>query len=1013
MNPSEDRVPADRYGRGQRNGPPPQHPQPGKSPSGGRPSLAPRRFSTPPDRSGQQQKPPPAGRRTGHPKPSYRQSAQQPGSARRYYVPPPPPPPPPPQPRRRGWGSTALLSLAIVVGLFLVAVCLMAAGYAAIAADLPAPEALRGRSASFMSTRIYDRNGNLLHEILDPGGGRRILVPLNEISPHLINATVATEDERFWQHPGVDPVAFIRAVYYNLSERRIVSGFSSIPQQLVRLVLLSPEERTQQTVSRKIREAVLASEVSRRYTKQEILEIYLNEINYGNLAYGIEAAAETYFGKSAGELDLAEAAFLAGLPQAPAYWDPYTNPEGAKQRQGVVLDLMAEAGYISRSEAEAAKAADLELQPPQLRVEAPHFVTWVQQLLEQKYGADVLYRSGLRVTTTLDSRLQAIAQQEARAHLEQLQDRHATNAALVAIKPDTGEIVAMLGSADFHDPEIDGQVNVALRLRQPGSSIKPVTYVTAFEKGWTPATLIWDVTTEFHDALGRPYVPKNYDGEEHGPVLVRAALARSLNIPAVKTLDFVGLPAMLDTAHRLGIESLNRPDYGLSLTLGGGDVTLLELTGAYAAFANGGQRLPPVAILRIEDSSGQVIEEYRQPAGEQVISPQHAYLITDILSDNAARAPAFGANNVLKLSRPAAAKTGTTDDWRDAWTVGYTPDLVAGVWVGNADNTAMKNVAGSRGAGPIWHNFMERALEGQPARQFARPEGIEAFEICVDGGALPTDACPPDRRRTEIFAAGQGPLGPEYGFHQFIRIDRSTEALAIEYCPADLVEERYYLVLPGEEGQRWAQQHNIPQPPQVTCPVHTGPADVQLFQPLPGETVSGEVLVVGRANMPGFDHYIVEYGEGQDPLGWGLVAGPVYAPVDGGLLATWDVSVLPNRDYTLRVVAFDQAGHGTEARTWVVVRNEEPTATVTPTATPTSTPTSTPTWTPTPPSTSTPLPTWTPTPTSTSTPTPTSTPTLSPTPTATPSPTDSPTATPSPTPTPTQLVETPEPDPTP
>jgi 1A family penicillin-binding protein len=989
MNPSDDRVPADRHGRGRRNGQPAQYPQPRISPNDSWSDPAPREFSVPPNRPGPQQEAPPPGRPLRRPTPSSHQPLQQPGYPSHYYVPPPPPPPPPPQPRRRGWGSTVLLSLAAVVGLFLLAICLMAAGYAAIAADLPAPEALQGRSASFMSTRIYDRNGNLLHEILDPGGGRRILVPYNEISPHLINATVATEDERFWQHPGVDPIAFIRAVYYNLSERRIVSGFSSIPQQLVRLVLLSPEERTQQTVSRKIREAVLASEVSRRYTKQEILEIYLNEINYGNLAYGIEAAAETYFGKSAGELDLAEAAFLAGLPQAPAYWDPYTNPEGAKRRQGVVLDLMVEAGYVSRSEAEAAKAKDMELQPPQLRVEAPHFVTWVQQLLEEKYGADVLYRSGLRVTTTLDSRLQTIAQQEARAHLEQLQDRHATNAALVAIKPDTGEILAMLGSADFYDAEIDGQVNVALRLRQPGSSIKPVTYVTAFEKGWTPATLIWDVTTEFQDALGRPYVPKNYDGEEHGPVLVREALARSLNIPAVKTLDFVGLPAMLDTAHRLGIESLNRPDYGLSLTLGGGDVTLLELTSAYATFANGGQRVPPVAILRIEDSSGQVIEEYRQPAGEQVISPQHAYLITDILSDNDARAPSFGANNVLKLSRPAAAKTGTTDDWRDAWTVGYTPDLVAGVWVGNADNTAMKNVAGSRGAGPIWHNFMESALEGQPARQFARPEGIEAFEICVDGGALPSEACPPDRRRTEIFAAGQGPLGPEYAFHQFVRVDRSTEALATEYCPADLIEERYYLVLPGEEGQRWAQQHNIPEPPQATCPVHTGPADVQLFQPLPGETVSGQVLVVGQANMPGFDHYVVEYGEGQDPIGWGLVAGPVYAPVDGGLLASWDASVLANRDYTLRVVAYDQAGHGVEARTWVLVRNEEPTATATTTATPT--------WTPTPPASSTPLPTWTPTPTFT--------------PTSTPSPTASPTATPSPTVTPTQPSPT-EPVPT-
>jgi 1A family penicillin-binding protein len=914
---------------------------------------------------------------------------QRPVGRPQYYVPPPPPPrspmPPPPEGPRKG--SSFFVSMLVVVSLFVIGLCIVAAAYAAIASDLPSPEALRGQSASFVSTQIYDRNGHLLHEIVDPSGGRRILVPFEQISPHLINATVATEDERFWQHPGVDPVAFVRAVWYNLQEQRIVSGFSSIPQQVARLVLLSPEERTQQTVKRKVREAVLASEISRRYTKEEILEIYLNEINYGNLAYGIEAAAETYFGKKAGELTLAEASLLAGLPQAPAYWDPYSNWEGAKRRQAVVLDLMVEAGYITQAEAETAKAAELNLSPLEFHVEAPHFVTWVQQLLEQKYGADVIYRSGLRVTTTLDSRLQDMAQEEVRAHLATLKDRHATNAAVVAMKPDTGEILAMLGSADFNNVEIDGQVNVALRLRQPGSSIKPVTYVTALEKGWTPATLIWDVKTEFRDALGRPYVPKNYDGQEHGPVLVRQALARSLNIPAVKTLEFVGLPAMLDTAHRLGIASLNRPDYGLSLTLGGGDVTLLEMVGAYGVFANDGKRVPPVTILRIEDAAGRVIEEYRAPVEEQVISPQHAYLITDILADNQARAPSFGQNSPLKLSRPAAAKTGTTDDWHDAWTLGYTPDLVAGVWVGNADNTEMRNVSGARGAAPIWHNFMERALVDQPARQFARPDGIEEFEISADAGSAPGEACPPDRRRTEIFAAGQGPLGPEYDFHQYVRVDVSTSALAGEYCPAHVVEERYYYVLPGEEGQRWAQEHNIPQPPDQLCPVHTGPADVALLQPLPGETVSDEVYVVGRANMPAFAYYVVEYGEGRDPIGWGPVAGPVYAPVESGLLAVWEVRTLENRDYTLRVVAYDQAGNGVEARTWVVVQNPTPTVTATPTWTPT--PSATPTWTPT----ATPTPTGTPRPTDTPTATATPSPTESPLPTDTPTPTPSPTET--------------------
>lgn len=901
--------------------------------------------------------------------------------------------------RRPNFATVLLTSILSLVFLFFVAICGLLAAYVAIASDLPSPDSLRGRTATFVSTRIYDRDGHLLYEIFDPNGGRRTLVPYEQISPYLIHATVATEDSRFWQHPGVDPIGILRAAFYNVQEKTIVSGASTIPQQLARLVLMSPEERTEISYRRKIREAVLASEISRRYSKQEILEIYVNEINYGSLAYGIGAASDTFFGKSPADLTLAEAALLAGLPQAPAYWDPYSDLAKAKTRQAVVLDLMAEEGYISQSEADAAKLEPLDLQPLSFDVEAPHFVIWVQQLLEQKYGVEVLYRSGLQVYTTLDWDLQALAEQEAQAHLATLRDRHATNASVVALKPGTGEILAMLGSADFYNAEIDGQVNVSLQLRQPGSSIKPVTYVTAFEKGWTPSTLIWDVTTEFKDGLGRSYVPKNYDGKEHGPVRVREALAQSLNIPAVKALDFVGLPAMLDTARRLGIESLNRPDYGLSLTLGGGDVTLLEMTGAYAVFANGGKRVPPVAILRIHDAAGNLLEEYQPPAGEQVISPQHAYLITDILSDNAARAPIFGRDNALKLSRPAAAKTGTTDDYHDSWTVGYTPELVIGVWVGNADNTEMVGVTGSRGAAPIWHNVMEKALADQPASQFARPEGIEEIVISADAGSLPSEVCPADRRRTEIFATGQGPLGPEFDFHQLVRIDRTTGARATEYCPADVIEERYFYVLPGPEGQKWAQDRGIPQPPSELCPVHTGPAQVALFQPLPGETVQEEVYVVGRANRPDFDHYIVEYGEGQDPLGWGLVAGPVYAPVDGGLLAVWDIRSLADRDYTLRVVVYDHLGNGIEARTWVWVQNPTPTWTPTPTLTPTPGATATlpPTLTPWP--TETPRPTDTPWPTDTPRPTETPRPTNTPKPTKTPwpSPTSEPTWTPLPT----------------
>ncbi|MGQ9625906.1 MAG: penicillin-binding protein 1C, partial [Anaerolineae bacterium] len=732
---------------------------------------------------------------------------------------------------RKGWKAVAgamllpalkvaVVALAFFAALFACFIAAIVLVYVSLAASLPEPQELLSRSSPFRSTRIYDRSGNLLYEILDPHGGRRIVMRLPQISPYLRQATIATEDKNFYRHSGVDPFSLARAVWQNLNAGEVVSGGSTIPQQLARLVFLSPEERMQRTIWRKVKEAFLAAEITRRYSKEALLEIYLNEIYYGNLAYGIEAAAQTYFGKRALDLTLAEAALLAGLPQSPSFYDPFTRPEAAKKRQKVVLNLMVREGYISPAEAQSAWEEELSYAPFRAEVRAPHFTGYVRQLLEEKYGSDVLYRSGFQVYTTLDLRMQAIAERVVREELTALAGKHVTNAALVALRPDTGEILAMVGSADFFNTAIGGQVNVALRPRQPGSAIKPITYLAAFEKGWTPATLIMDVETDFPDGANPPYKPVNYDGRFHGPVLVRTALGSSYNVPAVKTLQFVGLPAMLEMAHRLGIRSLNRPDYGLSLTLGGGEVTLLELTSAYAVLANGGRRVPPVAVLRLEDGSGHVIEEYRPPPGEQVISAQHAYLITDILADNEARTPAFGPNSVLRLSRPAAVKTGTTTDFRDAWTVGYTSGLVAGVWVGNSDNSPMQNVPGSRGAAPIWHNFMEEALAGTSPHNFPRPPGIETIEICADSGTRPSPACP--HRKMEIFAAGQGPFGPERDLHQFVKIDRSTGQLATLSCPPELVEERYYIVFPPEY-RRWAEENGYPQPPSELCTLHPGP----------------------------------------------------------------------------------------------------------------------------------------------------------------------------------------------
>jgi penicillin-binding protein 1C len=840
--------------------------------------------------------------------------------------------------------------------------------YASIARELPLPEELEARTASFASTEIYDREGNLLNEVFDPISGRRTRVPLEQVSPYFIQATIATEDANFYEHPGVDPVAYLRIIYHAVREREVIGG-STITQQLVKLTFLTPER----TIERKVKEGILAAEITRRYPKDTILEIYINEIPYGNLAVGIEAAAQTYFGKPAAALSIAESALLAGLPQAPSYFDPYSNlwePDGSpgpsKQRQGVVLGLMVKQGYLTAEEADAAWFEELRLTPPRYQLRAPHFVMYVRQLLEQEFGPEIVHKGGLRVYTSLDPRLQELAQRVARDQIDRLRGLNVTNSALVAIQPQTGEILAMLGSVDFHDPDIDGQVNVAMRSRQPGSAMKPLTYLATFEKDndwWTPATLIEDVRTEFPDGANPPYVPVNYDGQEHGWVTVRSALANSYNIPAVKALQHAGLPALRDIARRMGITTLTRSDYGLSLTLGGGEVTLLELTGAYATLANGGSRVPPVAILHVKTVGGEVLWEYTPPPGEQVISSQHAYLITSMLSDNDARTPAFGAGSPLLLARPAAAKTGTSDDFRDNWTVGYVPDLAVGVWTGNNDNSEMIDVSGVTGAAPIWHDFMEGALAGREVRDFPVPDNIRIVEICELTGAVPDSTCPMDRRRPEVFAPGQPP--------------------------------------PGADTERYR---------------------VLVLQPIDGETVQGVVHVVGRVQVPDFDHYLVEYGETHHPEAWGRVGDPGREPVEAGLLARWDTRSLNKEGpHVVRVVAVDDQGRRYESEPVdlnVVIPTPTPEPSHTHTPTSTATPTATPTLTVTPAATATPTATPFVTPTVAVSPSPVGPPTPSATPQITPSPTVTvgvPTATPTlepPTATPTTAPVTPSPTPT-
>ena len=569
---------------------------------------------------------------------------------------------------RKKMGFGGCLVRVIIVMLFLVVLALVAAGaflvyqYFTIAATLPSVEGLKAAASQFETTRIYDRNGDLLYELLDPNAGRRTYVPLNQISPYVIAATIATEDKEYYSHPGFDPLAIARALIANYTTGEVVSGASTITQQLARALLMDPNERTEITVRRKAREIILAAEITRRYSKDEILEIYLNEIYYGNLAYGIQAAAETYFNTTAGALNLEQSAFLAGLPQSPANYDIFTNRDTTLYRLKQVLTLMytdsQEKGciYVSTSpericlEAQQAADAYIAIDSYTFTVREnqmvyPHWVNYIRYLLEQNYDAQTIYRSGFQVYTTLDPQLQTEAERIVKEQVDGLADKHVTDGALVAIKPSTGEILAMVGSADFYNDAIAGQINMALKPRQPGSSIKPLTYAAAFEKGWTPATLIWDVPSEFPPSgnpndTREPYKPVNYDGKFHGPVTVRTALANSFNIPAVKTLDFVGIyddpstpqaDGLINFAKRMGITTLTRDDYGLSLTLGGGEVTLLDMTSAFGVFANSGARVEPMAITKITDYSGNVIYQAPQPVANRVLKPEYAYLISSIL----------------------------------------------------------------------------------------------------------------------------------------------------------------------------------------------------------------------------------------------------------------------------------------------------------------------------------------------------------------------------------------------
>lgn len=842
-----------------------------------------------------------------------------------------------------GIGVLFLGVLALAAGTLVVSAAVGLNAYNSYVKDLPDPSSISTEtSQQFKTTRIYDRTGTvLLYELFDPTGGNRTHVKLNRIPQSCIDVSVALEDKSFWSNAGVDPFAFGRALYVTLIRQSQIQGASTITQQLVKNVLIPVEDRAKPLVDRKVKEMILAYEITRRYTKEQILEWYLNTNYYGGVAYGLEAAADYYFGKHAQDLTLSECATLAEISNSPAY-NPIDNPDDALKRRDIALDqllLIFPDRYTSKQIVDAKKEKIVVVQK-KFEIKAPHFAIYVRNVLIDRFGADVVNRGGLTVYTTLDWNAYQMAEQVAREQIKKLTEekRNVTNASVVVIRPSTGEVVALVGSVDYFDKNIDGQVNIATAARQPGSSFKLFNYLTAFSKGMSPATVVYDVRTAFDDSPNPPFTPENYDRKYHGPVSLRTALGSSFNIPAVLVLQKTGVRDVVNTAHRLGINTLNREKYGLALTLGGGEVSLLDMAYAFGVVGNGGvmagvgvpieqqkpgyRTLDPVVVLKVNDANGKTIYEYNKPETQQVVTPQVAYLITDVLSDNNARAPGFGLNSVLKLTRPAAVKTGTTSDWKDNWTVGYTPDYVVGVWVGNANGAEMEHISGITGAAPIWAQVMERLHQNLPVKPFVEPPDMVHLNVCAASGLLPTPYCPQIVK--EIFIKGQEPKEPDNIYKPF-RIYKPNGKLATAQDPPDQVATMVFPIYPPE-AQDWARENNIPQPPtefDTTYLASTADGRVAILSPAAYTSVKGTVEVRGNVRLDDLERWRVAFGSGLDPTQWTEI-GAGNGRVENGVLAAWPAGGL-NGLYTLQLTAIDRGGGPHVATAQLTVDNTPPT----------------------------------------------------------------------------------------
>jgi membrane peptidoglycan carboxypeptidase len=831
--------------------------------------------------------------------------------------------------------------------------------YLSFTADLPDPSQLAAKFTQqntefFETTKIYDRTGkNLLYEVIDPRAGDRQWVALESIPQFCRQAAIAIEDRSFYDNPGFDIRGMARAFLSN-AQGGTVQGGSSITQQLVKNTLIDPSQRTIQSgiegYTRKLKEVLLSAEIGRRYPKDQILEWYLNTNFYGNLAYGIQAASKIYFNKTVDRLNLAECSMLAAIPEFPSQ-NPIDNPADATSRQALVLDAMLRDNYISAEETVAAKTEKLNVivggVADRFDIVAPHFSVYVRKWLEDKFGADVVFRGGLKIYTTLDLDLQNHAQQAIADQVKQLtaDDHNANNGAAVVIRPTTGEILAMVGSADYWNDAINGKFNVATGVRQPGSSFKPFTYLTLLSQGIPASYSFLDVRTEFQQPGANPpiYVPENYDRKYHGYARLRLALARSYNIPAVKAMEMAGVDNVIRTTHKMGITTLDRglDFYGLALTLGGGEVKLLDETYAFGVFANEGKMagspvpeerqrpgyrtVDPVPVLRVEDSKGNVLWEYNSPTTIPILDPRLAYLMNSILSDNGARCAAFGCPNVLELKdrRPAAVKTGTTNDFKDNWTVGYTPQVVVGVWIGNTDNSSMKHVTGISGAAPVWNDIMEYFLNGKEKLPFIRPPGLVQKTVCATTGLLPTKYCP---QTTEIFIPGTEPTAYDT-LNQAFLIDIETGNLATTSTPPDKVEEKVYEIYPPEAAD-FVKEANIPQPP-AQYDTNYGPSpntygDVAIIQPGSYSYIHGIYTIIGNAKGDDWNHYRLDFGKGLNPTEWQQIGPDHGEQIDQGPLENFDVTSLDGL-FSLRLTAFRNNGDTQTSIVPVTVDNISPT----------------------------------------------------------------------------------------